>query len=148
MSDEQDSIESGESGGQLRKKLEDALKENATLKTIAVSAKAEALITAKGYKHVTSADFQNVELDKIEEAAEQLEAQKAAADAEAVKRVLAAKGIEGDLDKVIGAVLGGNPEKNYRSLSSVSGQPVGRVVDTSQMSAMEKIAYGLSQKRK
>ena len=107
MSDDFESEETKESGSSLRAKLEAALAENKVLADTALKATASLLIREKGFKHLTVEDLAGVSLNDLEATAAQKEAQKAEADAAAVRRALAAKGVpESELDKVLSDILG------------------------------------------
>jgi len=93
MADDFDSEEEKESGTSLRKKLETTLGENAKLKEQLVELAGKQLITEKGYKLVSVEDLKGVSLSELETKAQELETQKAAAEAETVRRVLASKGL-------------------------------------------------------
>jgi hypothetical protein len=156
MSDESESHDKNESGGELRKKLEAALDENRKLLAIAKTAKAKELIEAKGYKHVTPADFDEVSLDEIEAKAETLEASKAAADAEALKRILSAKGLgANDLDSVVKGLVGKSSTEleaealgRLRSLGSLSGDaPSRQGPDVSKLTPDQMIRLGVGTKK-
>lgn len=130
MSDDFESEETKESGSSLRAKLEAALAENKTLAEKALQAEAKVLIREKGYKHLTVEDLAGVSLNDLEATAAQKEAQKAEADAAAVRRALAAKGVpEGELDKVLSELLGQDTSSEslarIREASRIGGAPPG-----------------------
>lgn len=130
MSDELDSEETTESGGSLRAKLEASLAENKTLAAELHQFKARDIITAKGLKHVRPDDLAGVSLADLEAKAEELEAQNAAADAEAVRRVLAAKGLDASaVDKAVTDLLSGESTTEtldrIRSGGRIGGDPPG-----------------------
>lgn len=83
-------------GGTLRKKLEEALKENQTLAQENTTFKAQAAIEANGLSLVKPEDLEGVALDEIETKAKELQVQKEAAQLETVKSILASRGLEGD----------------------------------------------------
>ena len=134
MAEDFDSEDEKESGSALRKKYEAALKENAELKSVALAAKAEALIREKGYKHLTVEDFQGVEFSELDAKAAELESKKAEADAAAVRRVLEARGLAGsELDKAVTGLLGGQEDTaaldRIRDASRLSGTPPTQIED-------------------
>lgn len=130
MSEELDSEETTESGGSLRAKLETTLAENRALAGQLAELKAKELISEKGLKHVQPGDLVGVNLTELEEKALELEAQKAAADAEALRRVLAARGLDaGEVDKVVNELISGESAADtldrIRSGGHIGGNPPG-----------------------
>lgn len=135
MPENDDTKVESDDGGTLRKKLEAALGENAKLKETLTGLQAAELIREKGYKHVTPSDLQGVELSEIATKAAEIETEKAAAGAEAVKRMLEAKGLAGDeLTKTLDALLGnedtqGAALERIRQIGQIQGTPPPKVED-------------------
>jgi len=130
MADDFDSEEEKESGTSLRKKLETTLGENAKLKEQLVELAGKQLITEKGYKLVSVEDLKGVSLSELETKAQELETQKAAAEAETVRRVLASKGLaDSELEQAVEALLGKSEEQQQtEALSRIAG--LGRAMGT------------------
>lgn len=146
-------VETGkESGGQLREKLEQALKDNASLRTEVLGYKASQLIAEKGYKHVTPEDLQGVDLDGIEAKAAEVEQSKAELEAQVLKRVLGDKFGDGvDVDAAINSLISGEGDgaalDRIRSVGKLQGEPVSRgAVDVSQLHGQELLRYAFSSK--
>lgn len=96
-----------ESGGSLRKTLEETLKERNELASQLVGYRAQDLIVSKQWQHVTAEDLKNVKLEELEAKGAELETSKAALKEAVLKEVLEAQGIAGDdLTAAIEALVG------------------------------------------
>jgi hypothetical protein len=139
MAEDFDSEDEKESGSSLRKKLEAALKERDEALKVAIASKAQVLIGEKGYKHLTAEDLAGVSLSDLEAKADELEAQKAAADAAALRRVLEAKGFkDSELDQAMKGLLGDEPDQNatqdrIRDAARLQGTPPPQIQDKGLM---------------
>lgn len=137
MAEDFDSEDEKESGSSLRKKLEAALKERDEAVQAAVSAKAQVLISEKGYKHLTAEDLHGVSLSELEAKAEELETQKTAADAAAIRRVLEAKGFkDSELEEAVKGLLGDGQQidtnatqDRIRDAARLQGTPPAQIQD-------------------
>lgn len=137
MAEDFDSEDEKESGSSLRKKLEAALKERDEAVQAAVSARAQVLISEKGYTHLTAEDLAGVSLSDLEAKADELEAQKAAADAAAIRRVLEAKGFkDSELEQAVKGLLGDEQDgtatqDRLREAARLQGTPPAQIQDKS-----------------
>lgn len=128
-----------ESGSALRKKLEAALAENASLKTENIGFKAQNLINEKGYKLVTVDDFKEVGSEDLAKTAEALEAQREKQGKDAMRKALEARGLTGDaLEEMVAAAFGESEGEaslqaleGIRTLGNTPGIKLADVVDTS-----------------
>lgn len=130
MPDENGSEDTNESASSLRKKYEAALEQNKAITARLAEREAKDLIREKGYKHLTAEDLKDVSLEDLATKAEELETQKAQADAEALRRVLGAKGISGDdLDKAVADIIGSpandGTQERIAAAGRIEGAPVG-----------------------
>lgn len=137
MAEDFDSEDEKESGSSLRKKLEAALSERDEALKVAIAAKAQVLITEKGYKHLTAEDLAGVSLSDLEAKADELEAQKTAADAAAIRRVLEAKGFkDSELEQAVKGLLGNEQDgtatqDRLREAARLQGTPPAQIQDKS-----------------
>lgn len=119
-----------ESGSSLRKKLEQALKENRTLKSDVNSLRAEKLISEKGFSLVKPEDLQGVDLEELEEKAGALHKEREDQQLDGIRQVFRRKGLDGDdLEKAVTEFVGTPEERDealgrIRSTSSLTGTPV------------------------
>ena len=130
MSDEHGSEEQNESGGLLRQKLEASLARNKELETLARTFQAKDLIREKGFTHLTPEDLMGFDDTELEAKATELETQKAAAEADVLRRALEAKGLTADqLDQALAALTSGttgtNTQPGVREASRIGGAPPG-----------------------
>lgn len=127
----------GESGGQLRQKLEEALAAKAAMEAQVFTLSAEKVIGATGLKHVKPEDLVGVPLAELEVKAQEVEATKAAAAEALLKEAVKARGVSDDqIDQVLSQLLGA-AEKSPASaahdrlnqLGHIQGKPLGSIPD-------------------
>jgi len=111
------STENQETGGELRAKLEAALKDLNTLKASNASLTAEKVIRDSGLTYVTAADLSEIPTDEMVAKATELEASKAAQAEELAAKFLAAKGVT--LDQIDGAAAGQKPAETATRVASL-----------------------------
>lgn len=123
-----------ETGGALRKKLEDALEANKQLSERLRGYEVQNLIKDKGWATVKPEDFEGVELTGLEEHGNKLHEQRVGL----VKDLLSRQGLEGDdLEKQVSAFLAGKPAvtedpagldgvTRVRELTGIAGEPASR----------------------
>lgn len=95
---EDEEIDEGEqqSGGALRKQLEETLKINRQLAARLAKADAVTLLADKGFTYVKPEDLEGVDPDKIEATAAKIQEERQALREEVLRDVLAGQGLEGD----------------------------------------------------
>lgn len=151
-----DEIEKTQGGKGLRRKLEEALKENQKLQSVAAAAEAEKVIGTHGYDLITAEDLKGVGLGEIEAKAAELQEQKQTERLETVKSIFAAKGYEGeDLDQAVEDFIGdqsqpasdGSKFRNVHESAAADGKPA-PAVDVSKLHGVEAIAHALGQAEK
>jgi hypothetical protein len=146
MSDDFNSEDEKETGSTLRSKYEQAIETNKALQAELVEMKAKDLISSKGYKHLSVEDLSGVDLSELEAKAEALEAQKAAADAEAVRRVLAGRGLDdSQLDAALATILGSTEGGDSKALDRIAA--AGKIVGTPPSAVEDETLYGPSRIR-
>lgn len=128
--DPDDDLEgTNESGGSLRKNLEKALSDNASLAKELSSYKASAVIAEKGYKFVTPEDLAGVDLANIAAKAEEVEKAKGTQAESLLSSALKAKfGDDLDVEAFLGTLATGKPESESTSLhklGKIQGQVPG-----------------------
>ena len=150
-----DDVEKREGGKGLRRKLEEALKENRELRSVATAAKAQEVIGANGLNLVTADDLQGVALDELEAKAAELQEQKVAERRQVVAGILSGKGLEGDeLDAAIDEFIGGSEpasdESRFANVheSALGDQKPARTVDPSKLHGTAAIEYALQQQER
>lgn len=132
--DDQEHLDGAEGGGALRKKLEAALAENATLTGRLTALEAQNLIQTKGYKLISPEDLSDVSLEELAGKAEALESERAKLGEAALRRSLEARGMSGEeLDNTVSTVLGQSDDAaaaaaldRIRSIGSTTGTPPSR----------------------
>ncbi len=118
------------SGSVLRQKLEQALKENRTLKGDVASLRAERLISEKGLSLIKPEDLQGVDPDELEVKALALHKEREDQQLDGIRTVFRRKGLDGDdLEKAVADFVGPEAEHDealgrIRSTSSLAGAPV------------------------
>lgn len=132
-------LDGAEGGGALRKKLEAALAENATLTGRLTTLEAQNLIQTKSYKLISPEDLAGVPLDELAEKAESLEAERAKQGEASLRRTLEARGLTGDdLESTVASVFGNDDAASaaalgrIRSIGSTTGTPISRVVEEAE----------------
>lgn len=146
MSDDFNSEDEKETGSTLRSRFEQTLGEKKALEATVLELKAEKLISTKGYKHLTVEDLRGVDLSELEAKAEALEAQKATADAEAVRRVLAGRGLnDSQLETALATILGSNEGADSKALDRIA--QAGKLVGTPPAATEDETLYGPSRLR-
>ena len=153
MADDQTNHQDGEEDGKsLRKKLEAALAENATLKGSVVELKAQALISEKGYKLIKASDLKGVDLDDIEKKAADLEAERFEQGKDVLKASLEARGLTGDaLEEAVTQLFeqSGNVQtvtalSRLQQVGSTTGTPVPRGGNENVAPGFDRINAALS----
>lgn len=151
-----DEVEKREGGKGLRRKLEEALKENRQLRGVAVSAEAAKVIGEKKLSLVKAEDLSGVELDQLEAKAVELQEQRIAERTEVIKGVFASKGLDGeDLDTAVEDFLGGSgeaaqedsPWSAVHEASAADGKPA-PAVDPSKLHGVQAIEFALAQQER
>lgn len=152
--DELDALE--ESGGKgLRARLEAELKKNAKLSNQLRTETVVRVIKEKGFSRVKPEDFSDVDPALIESKAEELEAQRAASEAEVLRNALRRTGVSEDqIEAQVAALTGPAPSGEQTTTTDAdawagvraAGQTTGGPVapDFSKMSAAQKMEYGLT----
>lgn len=144
-----------ESGGQLRKKLEDALKSNSALTSQLAGFQAEKLVAEKGFTLVKPEDLKGVELDKLEERATALQAERTELQANLLRDAFKRQGYEGEsLDRQLAVALG-TAESGQAAAGLSTGRQLGSVggtvvpqIDERQLTPLGKIEAGIVANRK
>ena len=144
-----------ESGGALRKKLETALAENATVKSQLATLTAQNLIREKGYKLITVEDLKEVGIEDLPARAETLEKERATLGESVLRQTFEAKGLTGQaLEEAMTAVLGQSDSDaslsaldRIRSVGSVQGTPV-TFTDSKDLDGAGQIKAALAANRK
>jgi hypothetical protein len=147
--------ESNESGGQLRKKLEDALKKSSELSQQLAVFQAEKLVVEKGFTTVKAEELKGVELDKLESTAAALHADRLKLQDDLLRDAFVRQGYEGDalehqLAFATGREAGGAAAaalSNARNLGRLDSTPV-PAVDVRALSPLAKIEAGLAAKKR
>lgn len=124
-------------GGFLRKKLEEALADNANLSKQAATSKIGEIVGADGFSLVKAEDLAGVSVGQIEAKAKQVQAERT----EVIRSALATKGLEGaDLDAALGDFLsGGEPpvpgvqDENFTNTENLGGGRPKRTPDAPPM---------------
>lgn len=126
----------GQSGGQLRAKLEEALQTNKALAEENTLYKARDVLTEKGFDLVKAEDLKGVAPDKIEEHASKLQQDRKTLQENLLRDALSKQGFEGDeldaaLQRMVGEQTQASEEaeatRRVREAGSVQGSPVPRV---------------------
>ena len=141
MSDDFNSEDEKETGSTLRSKFEQAIETNKALQARVVEMSAKSLISEKGYKHLSVEDLRGVDLSELEAKAEALEAQKATADAEAVRRVLAGRGLDdSQLETALASILGSTESGDSTALDRIA--QAGKLNGTPPSAVQDESLYG------
>jgi len=147
--DDDDEESQQESGSELRKKLEQALKGNVALTEQLAQFQAEKLVQEKGLTLVKPDDLKGVELGKLEERATALQAERQQLQADLLRDAFARQGYEGDaLERMVGSTE--SPAAalaTARSMGRLDGTPV-PAVDPSNLDPIGKMEYALSRRPK
>lgn len=149
--EELDKIEREEGGSGLRRKLEDALRQNAELTGKVALYEAGQLISEKGYTLVKPEDLSGVKPNELEAKAEALQQQREGERKSLVREMLAKKGYaDAELDLAVdewfageGFEADGSDFAEITEADSLGGRPVKRI-SPEQMSPLEKLEAGLS----
>lgn len=144
MADDFDDESEKESGSSLRKKYETALSELNETRGSLLTLKVEKLISDKGYKHLTVEDFQGVGFEELESKAVELEAQKAAADQAALRRVLESRGFtDSALDQALNDLLGEQDTKaaldRIRQAGRMDGTPPPKIDSSDGLTGPDRL---------
>jgi phosphopantothenoylcysteine synthetase/decarboxylase len=95
------------SGGALREKLEEAIKQNRELQTEVTSHRAKDVLEAKGYDLVKPEDLSGVSADKLEARAKEIQAEREALQTELLTKALEKQGFAGkELDEILAEAVG------------------------------------------
>lgn len=149
--------ESG-SGSKLREKLEETLSTNKELMKELAFYKAKDVINAKGFNLVKPEDLEGVALDKLEERAEALQAERQDLQKSLVQDIFKKQGLEGEeLEAAVQAFIGGEVTpptgesteaaetvERVRSLQGIDSLPAA-TTPPSQLHGIQAIEYGLAQ---
>lgn len=148
------SLDDPQSGGSLRRTLEDALAENRDLKAENIGFKAKEIIAAQGFKYVTPEHLAGVALDDLATKAAEIEQAKAEERNSVLKSVLAERGIADDqIEAALGQLL--QPEAaaqqaaatRVSQLNRLQGNAPGTLPDQA-LWGVDLIAAGIAEKTK